>query len=125
MQDNLQNMQGEPSLIPLIIMLGIILLLVISMWKVFTKAGKPGWTSIIPIYNLFVLIEIAGKPWWWFFLMLIPLVNIVVTFLVVMGISTNFGKGTGFAIGLFLLGAIFYPILAFGSATYNPPAEPA
>lgn len=123
MQENIQH--GEPSLIPLLIMVGIILVLVIAMWKVYTKAGKPGWTSIIPIYNIFVLIEIAGKPWWWFFLMLIPVVNIVVTVLLCMAISINFGKGTGFAIGLFLVPMIFYPILAFGSATYNPPPETA
>lgn len=120
-----ENMQAEPSVIPLIIMLGVIVLLVISMWKVFTKAGKPGWASIIPIYNLFVLVEIAGKPWWWFLLMFIPLVNIVIAFMMAMAISTNFGKGTGFAVGLFFLGAIFYPILAFGSATYTSPPESA
>lgn len=125
MQDNVQNMQGEPSWIFLVIMLGLILFEIIAMWKVYTKAGKPGWTSIIPIYNLFVMLEIAGKPWWWFFLLFIPLVNIVVAFLALMGVATNFGKGTGFSIGLFLLGGIFFPILAFGSATYNPAAESA
>ena len=95
------------------------------MWKIFTKAGKPGWASIIPIYNVFVMLDIAGKPAWWFLLFLIPFVNFIVGILVIAGIATNFGKGGGFVVGMILLPIVFYPILAFGSAQYSKPAVAA
>jgi hypothetical protein len=100
--------------------LAILLLAIIALWKIFTKAGKPGWAAIIPIYNIIVLLEIAGKPAWWVILMLVPFVNIIVAFIVAIAVAKNFGKGTGFGIGLALLGFIFGPILAFGDAQYNP-----
>src|SRR6059058_6265400 len=83
--------------------LAVILLMIASMWKIFTKAGKPGWAAIVPIYNIIVLLEIAGKPLWWFILMLIPFVNIVVFIMVLLSIARNFGKGAGFAIGMLFL----------------------
>jgi hypothetical protein len=106
----------------LVIELALILFLIVTMWKIFTKAGKPGWASIIPIYNIFVMLDIAGKPGWWFLLMLIPFVNIVIMILVIAGIAANFGKGGGFVAGMILLPIIFYPILAFGSAQSQAPA---
>jgi hypothetical protein len=93
-------------------------------WKVFTKAGQPGWAAIIPIYNLYVLTQVAGKEWWWFLLCFIPIVNLIAYIMICLGVATNFGKGAGFAVGLFCLGIIFYPILGFGSAVYGP-ASPA
>jgi ABC-type sulfate transport system permease subunit len=98
----------------------VILLIVISLWKIFVKAGKPGWAAIVPIYNIIVLLEIAGKPLWWFILMLIPFVNFIVLIIVVIQVAKNFGKGTGFAIGMIFLPFIFYPMLAFGDAKYQP-----
>jgi len=92
-----------------------------AMWKVYTKAGQPGWAAIIPIYNLVVLAQIAGKPVWWVLLMLIPIVNIVVAIMIWHGVSTNFGKGVGFTLGLIFLGFIFIPILAWGDAQYLGP----
>jgi hypothetical protein len=97
----------------------VVLLIVIGMWKVFVKAGKPGWASIIPIYNIIVLLEITGKPIWWFILMLIPLVNLVVFIIVLVELAKRFGKGVGFAIGLLILPFLFYPILGFGDAQYH------
>jgi len=85
----------------------------------FTKAGKPGWASIIPIYNAIVLLEIAGKPIWWIVLLFIPLVNFIVIIIVVIDLAKNFGKGTGFGLGLAFLPFIFYPILGFGDAKYR------
>lgn len=103
----------------LIIMLGIALLVIAGIWKVFTKAGQPGWAAIVPIYNLVVMLQIAGKPTWWVILMLIPLVNLIVAIIVSMAIAEKFGKGAGFGLGLAFLGVIFYPILGFGDATYR------
>jgi hypothetical protein len=100
----------------------VILLIVISLWKIFVKAGKPGWAAIVPIYNLIVILEIAGKPIWWFILLLIPFVNIIVLILVYIAFARNFGKGVGFAIGMLILPFIFFPMLAFGDARYQPVA---
>lgn len=94
------------------------------MWKAFEKAGKPGWGAIIPIYNLILMLEIAGKPLWWIILYLIPIVNIVIGILVSIEIAQKFGKDSGFGIGLALLGFIFWPILGFGDATYQGTPEP-
>ena len=102
-----------------IVYLAIIILMIASMWKIFTKAGKPGWAAIIPIYNIIVLLEIIDKPLWWIILMFIPFVNIVMSIIVTVELAKKFGQGAGFAVGLILLAPIFYPILGFGSARYQ------
>lgn len=107
------------GILPFLLILVIWFVLVVGMWKVYVKGGQPGWASIIPIYNLYCLIKIAGKEWWWLLLCLVPLVNIVVAIVLTMAISRNFGKGGGFAVGLVLLPWIFYPILGFGAAQYQ------
>ena len=108
-----------------LIQLAVVVLIIAGIWKVFTKAGQPGWAAIIPIYNLYILLKIAGRPWWWLLLFLIPPVNLFVAVMVSIDVAKAFGKGIGFGIGLFLLGFIFYPILGFGSDTYHPSAPPA
>ena len=97
----------------------IVLLMVASLWKVFVKAGEPGWAAIVPIYNLFVLLKIAGKPAWWIILMLIPFVNFIVFIIACVALAERFGKSAGFGVGLGLLGVIFFPILGFGDSTYR------
>jgi hypothetical protein len=104
-----------------IVWCAVMVFYIAAMWKVFTKAGQPGWAAIVPIYNLVVLVQIAGKPVWWVLLMLIPFVNIIVAVMVWHGISTNFGKGVGFTLGLLFLGFIFIPILAWGDSQYLGP----
>lgn len=98
------------------------ILLVIAMWKVFTKAGKPGWASIIPVYNVVVMFQIIGLNPWLLLLYLIPVVNFVVaivfSIMQASRLSKAFGKGTGFAIGLFFLNPIFLLILGFGDSKY-------
>jgi len=91
----------------------------VAMWKVFVKAGKPGWAVIIPIYNVIVFLQIAGKPAWWFILYLVPVVNLVIAIIATLAFAEKFGKGAGFGIGLLLLSFIFVPILGFGSAKYS------
>src|ERR1700744_3900552 len=108
-------------LIPCII-IGIIL--IIAHWRIFEKAGRPGWAAIIPIYNVIVLLEIIGKPVWRLILLLIPCVNIIFGIWMVNLLSKSFGQSEGFAVGLILLPFIFYPILAFGNYTYLGPAAP-
>ena len=101
-----------------VLYLGLIILMVASMWRVYTKAGQPGWSILVPIYNVYVMLKIAGKPGWWLLLMLVPLVNFIIQILVYIGIAKNFGKDGGFAAGLIILPFAFFPILAFGSAEY-------
>lgn len=103
-------------LVPLLIALAITAFM---LWKVFTKAGQPGWASIIPIYNGVVLLQIAGKPVWWIILCIIPIANIVVAIILCIALSEKFGRGTGTALGLIFLPIIFFPILGFGSAQYQ------
>jgi hypothetical protein len=110
------------SPISVIISLAIAVLLIAAMWKVFTKAGQPGWASLIPIYNLYVLCKIAGRPGWWLLLMLIPLVNFIIIIILCIDIAKSFGNGVGFGLGLAILGFIFWPILGFGSAQYQGPS---
>ncbi|MBX4198348.1 signal peptidase I [Candidatus Parcubacteria bacterium] len=103
----------------LAISLIVFVLMVISLWKVFTKAGQPGWASIIPIYNLIIINRMAGKPAWWILLFFIPVVNIVVSMLIAYYLALAFGKGIGYTLGLFFVPFIFYPMLAFGDAVYQ------
>ncbi|MEZ5387997.1 MAG: DUF5684 domain-containing protein [Prosthecobacter sp.] len=122
LQESAVNIEysGEASLgiVPLLIGLAVFVFFIASAWKVFAKAGEPGWACIIPIYNLVVLLKVAGKPIWWIILLILPLVNIVISLLVALGVAQNFGKSSGFGIGLWLLGFIFFPILAFGDAKF-------
>ena len=99
--------------------LGIIVLVIVGVWKVFVKAGQPGWACLIPFYNLYILLKIAGKPAWWMILFFIPLVNIVMAILLYIEVAKVFGKGAGFGLGLAFLGFIFFPILGFGDAQYQ------
>ncbi|GAC1396622.1 MAG: hypothetical protein NVSMB52_10190 [Chloroflexota bacterium] len=94
---------------------------VIPMWVIFTKAGRPGWAALIPIYNYVVLLRVAGRPWWWIFLFLIPFVNFIMFILVMVSLSRSFGHGGGFAVGLIFLSIIFFYILAFSSNEYVGP----
>ena len=103
----------------LMIELLLIVVVVVGLWKLFTKAGKPGWSALIPIYNTCMVIDMAGKPIWWIILLFIPFVNIVVSVLVAIGLAKNFGRGTGTVIGLIFLPMIFILILAFSSAEYK------
>jgi hypothetical protein len=96
--------------------------LFIIQWKVYVKAGKPGWAALIPIYNVYVLTEIVGRPAWWTFMILIPPVFFIFSIIMAIDLAKSFGKDTGFAIGLVLLAPIFYGILAFGNAEYQGPS---
>lgn len=111
----------------------IAIIIFVSLWKIFQKAGRPGWEGIIPLYNYYILlVEIVGRPAWWVAFPIaavvlgwVPVIGwlISIAFLVVHVIVSNdlsksFGKGVGFTIGLVILGFIFFPILAFGKAQY-------
>ncbi len=99
----------------------LVIVQLISFWKIFVKAGRPGWEGIIPIYNIYILLKIVGKPGWWLILFLIPLVNFVFIIWTYNMLSKSFGKDEAFTVGIILLSFVFLPILAFGDAKYLGP----
>ncbi|GMU83843.1 MAG: hypothetical protein AMXMBFR47_37130 [Planctomycetota bacterium] len=114
---------SDPGALIGVLWIVLVVLVIASFWGVFAKAGQPGWLSLIPIVNIYILCKIAGRPGWWLILMLIPLVNLIVAAVLSIDLAKSFGKGLGFGIGLWLLGIIFYPLLAFGPAQYQGPAR--
>ena len=117
--------EGGIGIVGWLFYMAIITLMLVSMWKVYVKAGKPGWSCLIPVYNTLVMLEIVGKPWWYLLLLLIPVVNIVLWIMISLDMARVFGKGSGFGIGLAFLPMIFYPILAFGDAKYQGVTAPS
>lgn len=103
------------------ISISVIFFLIAAYWKIFEKAGKPGWAAIIPIYNFVVFLEIVGKPVWWVVLLFVPIANIVVLIWTTNMLSKSFGKDEGFTVGILLLRIVFIPILGFGDAKYQGP----
>ena len=106
-----------------LVMIALVVFFVVVMWRVYAKAGQPGWAAIVPIYNMVVLLQIVKKPVWWIVLMFIPFVNIIISLIVAHELSKVFGHGLGFTLGLIILPIIFYPILAFGRSTYQSSAS--
>ncbi|MBK6727512.1 MAG: signal peptidase I [Xanthomonadales bacterium] len=113
---------GIIASIMMLVWLAVIVAILAGFWKVFVKAGQPGWACLVPIYNIVVMLQIVGRPIWWLVLLLIPIVSLVVMIIVSIDMAKSFGKGTGFGVGLALLGPIFYPMLGFGDAKYQGPA---
>ena len=113
---------GATGLIILVIYLAIIVAAIAGMWKMYAKAGQPGWGCIVPIYNIYLWCKIVGRPGWWVLLMLIPFVSLIIAIILCVDLAKSFGKGIGFAIGIILLGFIFIPILGFGEAQYQGPS---
>jgi hypothetical protein len=107
-----------------VVYVAIIAVVVVGLWKVFVKARQPGWAALIPIFNIYILCIIAGKPAWWIVLFLIPIVNIIASIIVFLEVAKFFGKGPGFAIGMVFFPFVFLPILGFSNATYSGPAKP-
>lgn len=106
----------------LLFYLAIIVFFLICYIKIFLKAGRKWWEAIIPIYNIFILLKIIGRPAWWILLFFVPIVNIVVSVIVAIDMAKAFGKDEVFGILLlWLFGFIGYPMLAFGSAKYVGP----
>ncbi len=104
-----------------VVSLVIAVISIVGMWKMFEKAGKPGWASIVPFYNLYMLFDIAWGNGILFLTMLVPCVNLVFSLICLNKLARAFGKGVGFFIGLIFLGPIFYCILGFGDAEYIGP----
>jgi hypothetical protein len=119
---DMQMQTAGIGLVGAVIYLAILALVIASVWKLFSKAGQPGWAAIVPIYNYIVWLQMIGKPIWWLLLLFIPFANLVVGIIMMIETAKVFGKGAGFAAGLILLPVVFLPILAFGSSRYQAPA---
>lgn len=113
--DALALLGGTNTLVSLV----ITVLMLAGMWKIYEKAGQPGWAAIVPIYNIYVLTQIVGRPWWWLILLLIPVVNFVIALILTWDLAKAFGKGVGYFLGLLFFGFVFYPLLGFGDAQYQ------
>ena len=121
---------GGLDAILVVIYIAVIVLEIAALWKVFVKAGQPGWAAIIPIWNLYILLKVIGRPPWWLLLFLVgvivPFVGwillLVLGVIIALDLAKSFAKSTGFAVGLFLLNFIFVPILGFGDSRYVGPA---
>jgi len=112
------------NLITMILYLLILLINLVAMWKIFSKAGKPGWAAIIPFYNLYVFFDITWGKGSKFWLLLIPIYNIILSIQTQLKLATVFGKSTGFGVGLIFLPLIFLLILAFGKSKYVGVPQP-
>ena len=93
---------------------------VVALAAIFAKAGQPAWAALVPIYDVVILLRIAGRPWWWLFLLLVPLANVVVFLFICLDMARAFGRSALFGLGLLALAPICQLILAFGSAEYAP-----
>ena len=113
---------SDQSPVTVVISLIIAVVAIIALWRVFTKAGRPGWAAIIPIYNIYTLVKVSGNSGWFTLLYFIPIANIVAAIIVALGVAKNFGKSGVFGFfGLFLFSLIGYLIIGFGSAKYEGP----
>lgn len=111
---------GGGGTVFLLVILAIIVAAIAGVWKTFTKAGEPGWAAIIPIYNMYVMLKIGDNDWWWLLVIIfVPIVNLYGLYKMFTGVSRAFGQGVGFALGLWILGFIFFPVLGFGDYTYE------
>ena len=104
---------GAGMLVGWLIAMAVSVFTIICNWKVFKKAGKPGWASIVPVYNTVVMIQIAELPMWYIALFFVPFANIYAMFKINIEIAKKFGKTAGFGVGMTLLQPVFYAILAF------------
>jgi hypothetical protein len=95
------------------------LVIVASMARVFAKAGRSRWAAFVPIYNLIVLLQIAGRPTWWVLFTPVPVVNIVLGARLGIALADRFSRGRLFGLGLFFLGPLFFPLLAFSDLRYR------
>ncbi len=114
-----QTLGAALGTIFMIIMLALTVLFFVGFWKVFTKAGQPGWAALIPFYNAYILTKIAGRPGWWVLMLMIPFVNLAFGILLAIDIAKAFGQGAAFGVVLlFLLSGIGYLVLGFGEYLY-------
>lgn len=118
--DPTTNTAADGGILGTILLLigAVYLLLFVATWKLYTKAGRAGWASLVPIYNTVVFCQICGRSGWLTLALMIPGVNLIISIMLTVDLARVFGRGAGFVLGLIFLSPIFFPILAFGSSRY-------
>ena len=111
--------QSGGSVLGTIIYLAVFIAVIAGLWKIYEKAGKPGWAAIIPIYGQWIWIQICGRPWWWLLLFLIPIVNFVIAIILCIDLVKKFGQPGWHAVLMIFLGFVYIPWLGFGPATFR------
>ena len=112
--------QQSMSPVILILYLAFAIFEIVALWKLYSKAGQPGWAILIPIYDLIVLFKIVKMEWWHVLILLfVPLAACVYGIILPFKLAKVFGKGTGFGVLTLFFSAVTIPILAFGSAKYE------
>jgi hypothetical protein len=114
-----QSGGGAGIIVFWVVYLAVLAVVIAGMWKTFEKANQPGWAAIIPIYNVYILTKIGGLAWWYLLLLFVPIVQLYAAYKISRGVAEAFGQGLGFALGLWFLGFIFYPLLGFGDYSYQ------
>lgn len=109
---------GFPMALVLLVLV-VSILIIVANWIIFERAGQAGWKCLIPIYNMYILMVVAGKPWWWFLLLFIPLVGAAIYLLAMLSLAKRFGRSELFGVGIFLLPMIFLPLLAFSDSQFQ------
>jgi hypothetical protein len=113
---------GGVLMVTMAVALAIAAAVIAGGWKIFTKAGQPGWAVLVPFYNILIMLRIVGRPDIWLLFCLIPGVSVVIGIILCIDLAKSFGKDTVYAIGLILLPIVFVPLLGFGDARYQGPA---
>ncbi len=113
--------ESAAAMVVMAIYVVLIIVMIVANWKLNEKAGEPGWACLVPIYNVIVLGRMAGLTTLWIVLLFVPCVNIIALFMLNIKLAERFGKDAGFGIAMAFLPFICMPILAFGSARYEPP----
>ena len=118
-------LNGLIGILGFICLLGFALsiLYIVALWKIFEKAGEPGWACLVPLYNVYVLFKIAFGCGWCFLLLFLPFINVGIAILLPFKLAKAFGKDIGWGFGLLFLRAIFILLLAFGDAVYYDPKK--
>lgn len=101
-----------------IVILGITIIMIAAIWRLFTKAGEAGWKSLIPLYNVIIWLKLVGRPFWYLLFLFIPGANVVLWVILGFGTARSFGRGILFALGTTFLPFIFLPLLGFGDSAY-------
>ena len=109
---------GAAATVILLFQLALVRVQVAGMWTVFEKANHAGWKAVVPIYNLYVMLQIGENRWWWLLLLVVPVVNLYAVYKIHAGVARSFGRGIGFGLGLAFLGILFFPLMGFGDYQY-------
>ena len=97
----------------------VAIILYASLWIIYTKANQPGWSAIIPVYDIYIWTQVVNRPWWWTILFFIPPITIIVYIIMLNDLSNRFGQNAWFTLGLLFLPIIFLPVLAFGEYEFD------